>query len=330
MSSTVTVNEGFDVVRRRLAALLTPGVPVVSEPQPLEVASRGVQDPPTMRAAEVIEAPMRARPIQDIRETGFAAFLDGAQWSLPAAWVGSVPVVHGTVAAVIRERRERRLVTWRSPMVERALYAPVPLLSAEARAAIDATGLRLVDTLDAHKAESTHPFALQELAYRAVLAARERLEQSLGAQWCEQSDATLFVDGGISGSAAMARAKCVVGVVKSHQTLHANDSDVAVIMALRPRERSSVVRIAATKRTAVASWYLRLRDSTGQDPLWGLVRVEIALAPALDVAQLAARADRISSWILAETLPLSAPDSRWDNMVYGIRDCEEFLRATRA
>ena len=282
-----------------------------------------------MRAVEPLETPMRAHNVAQISETGFAAFLDGAQWSLPAAWAGSVPIVHGAVSAVIRERREGRLVTWRAPMMERALYAPVSLLSAEARAAIDATGLRLTDTLDRGKAESSHPFALQELAYRAVLGARERLEQSLGAQWCEQSDAMLFVDGGISGSPAMARAKCVAGVVKSHQTLHANDSDLAVIVALRPRERSSVVRITATKRASVASWYLRMRDAEGRDPFWGLVRVEIALPATSDARALAARADEISSWILAETLPLSAPDSRWDKMVYPIRDCEEFLRATR-
>jgi hypothetical protein len=26
-------------------------------------------------------------------------------------------------------------------------------------------------------------------------------------------------------------------------------------------------------------------------------------------------------------VPLALPDSRWDKMVYGVRDCEEFLRA---
>jgi hypothetical protein len=36
----------------------------------------------------------------------------------------------------------------------------------------------------------------------------------------------------------------------------------------------------------------------------------------------------VSRWILAERAPLALPDARWDRMVYGIRDCEEFLRAT--
>jgi len=39
-------------------------------------------------------------------------------------------------------------------------------------------------------------------------------------------------------------------------------------------------------------------------------------------------ADRISRWLLAERAPISAPDPRWDRMLYGIRSVEEFLKAT--
>ena len=39
------------------------------------------------------------------------------------------------------------------------------------------------------------------------------------------------------------------------------------------------------------------------------------------------RADEVSRWILAEVSPVALPDGRWDKMVYGVRDCEEFLRA---
>ena len=70
-----------------------------------------------------------------------------------------------------------------------------------------------------------------------------------------------------------------------------------------------------------------VRDASGRDPLWGLVRVEIAEQRGASPASVAARANDVSRWVLAETLPLSLPDGRWDKMVYGIRDCEEFLRA---
>ncbi len=42
-----------------------------------------------------------------------------------------------------------------------------------------------------------------------------------------------------------------------------------------------------------------------------------------------ARADEISRRLLAETMPLSLPDPRWDRLHYPVRDCEAYLR-TRA
>jgi hypothetical protein len=61
--------------------------------------------------------------------------------------------------------------------------------------------------------------------------------------------------------------------------------------------------------------------------MWGLVRVEVALPGVIDPPAITRRADTVSSWILAESSPLSLPDARWDTMTYGIRDCEEFLHA---
>jgi hypothetical protein len=77
----------------------------------------------------------------------------------------------------------------------------------------------------------------------------------------------------------------------------------------------------------VASWYLRLREPSGRDPLWGLVRIEVAPPAAAEAATIGRRADQVSRWVLAEASPLSLPDGRWDTMAYGIRDCEQFLRS---
>ena len=37
--------------------------------------------------------------------------------------------------------------------------------------------------------------------------------------------------------------------------------------------------------------------------------------------------DEISRWLLAERAPLSLPDSRWDKMIYPIRDCEQYMKS---
>jgi hypothetical protein len=140
----------------------------------------------------------------------------------------------------------------------------------------------------------------------------------------------LFMDGGISGDPRVASATSIVGVVKSHRVLYGDPAAARAILSLAGGERSTVFTIGMPerRRAPVASWYLRLRDASGKDPLWGMVRIEIAPPTVADAGRVAARADEISRWILAEVAPLSLPDSRWDTMVYGIRDCEQYLRAT--
>jgi hypothetical protein len=132
----------------------------------------------------------------------------------------------------------------------------------------------------------------------------------------------LYIDGGISRSARVASSSSAVGVIKSHRTLYVEGDALRIVLALEKGERSSVFRVSPRSRSSVMSWYLRLRDAKGRDAMWGLVRVEIA-----ECDRPAERADEISRWVLAETTPLSLPDGRWDKMAYGVRDCEEFLRA---
>jgi hypothetical protein len=260
---------------------------------------------------------------------GFRGFLDGTQRSLVAIHLHGVPVVHGTAAAVIRERRNRRLHTWSLPLVERRVYAPREALSkTEWEALTTFYRDRVVDTTDGEADTGSHPLALRDAAFHRVQADRERLEQELAERWCATENDRLFIDGGISGSERVAVSSCTIGVVKSHRTLYAEGPALRTVLGLGHRERSSVFRIAySSRRTMVASWYLRLRDPVGHDPMWGLVRVEIAHPETQELHAIGERADEVSRWILAETSPLALPDARWDKMVYGIRDCEEFLRA---
>ena len=137
-----------------------------------------------------------------------------------------------------------------------------------------------------------------------------------------RGEAPLFVDGGISRSARVSASSCAIGVIKSHRTLYVEGDALRIVMGLRRGERSSIFRVSPRSRHSVLSWYLRLREAEGHDPMWGLVRVEAA-----DCERPAERADEVSRWIIAETSPLALPDGRWDKMSYGIRDCEEFLRA---
>ena len=320
------MDQGLVALQRQLR-VLAPDVALVTEgEQSLERLTPDAR-PPRLVGAEVIEAgPMRTRRVFGDPIVAFAAFLDGTQTSRVVAYVDGVPIVHGTVAAAVRIRRNRRLTTWHRPIIERKLYGALSAVGPAHRRSLESLGVDLVDTMTSTDS-TTHPFTLRDAAVHRIQEDREAVERRLAEQWCHLEHEPLFIDGSISGSDRVAGAACTVGVVKSHRTLYAEGVALQTIFALRRRERSSVFRVTSPRRIPVASWYLRLRDPEGHDPMWGLVRVEIASPPRIDVGAIGDTADTVSRWILAEAAPLAMPDARWDKMVYGIRDCEEFLRA---
>ncbi len=318
----------FRAAQRFLAATLPGGRPAAESAPTLEQTASSSETPRMVTENKVIEGTtLRAHRILDAPVAGFSAFLDGTQQSRVVRYLpGGLPLVHGTVAAVIRVRRNRRLVTWRT-LVESRLYVPEADIDAATLASLRSQFA--VEDLAAPTPSgapiSRHPLALLERAVHLVQKAREGAERRLAEQWCGLDLGNLFVDGGISGSERVASSSCTVGVVKSHRTLYADDQSLATVLDLPKGHRTSVFRITSPHRSTVASWYLRLRDAAGHDPMWGLVRVEAAELP--DTSAMRARADEISRWVLAEASPIALPDGRWDKMAYGIRDCEEFLRA---
>ena len=296
-------------------------------------------EPPRVVSSDVIESTtVREHRIADPANVGFDAFLDGAQDSRVIHHSDGVPVVFGRVAAVVRERVLRRMVTWKRPVCRSRFYIPRDLVRPTLWMRVVDEGFDIVDTTDERAANGRdwasadpHPFTVAQRALDAVKRDRELVERQLAEDWCVSRNELLFLDGSIATSERVAAAPNVVGVIKSHRTLYVAGPAMRVVQSLRVNHRSSVIRVEAYHRTPVASWYLRVRDASGQDPMWGLLRVETAMPDVGASPQaIADHANRVSRWILAELMPLSLPDSRWDKMVYGIRDCEEFLRALRA
>jgi hypothetical protein len=331
IASAETASTSLRALQRQLAELMPEGVSpgLAGEGPPLETLTQTTDLPRLIGAVGIESHVLRARSVPDGPCFAFSAFLDGTQESRVLQYTESLPIIRGVVAAVIRVRKNRRLATWRHD-VQTRVYAPRALFSRGVNEAISKLGVPIVDTtagVDVDTQAGEHPFAVRDAAIHKVQEDRERAEHALAERWCNLVHEPLFVDGGISANEKVAREHCVVGVVKSHRTLYAEGDGVQTVLRLRERERTTVFRVTSPKRTTVASWYLRLRDSAGRDPMWGLVRVEIAEPQVSTEVEIRERADEVSRSILAEVVPLSLPDARWDKMVYGIRDCEEFLRA---
>ncbi|HKN57255.1 MAG TPA: hypothetical protein VJV97_00285 [Gemmatimonadaceae bacterium] len=326
-------NSGPDPAGRAALRMLMQRLPELSLIDGGYLEPFNSSEPPTLRSAPVVEGSgMRGIRVSDYSRqstSNFGAFLDGAQRVQVVGHRRGIPIVYATVSAAIRVRINRRFVTWghRPPVVARRFFLPFRYLPELAQdAAISAEqSLAMTDTSKADingQFPSAHPSVLQERAMRAVDELREQLEYTLAEAWCARAESPLFIDGGTSGNPRVASSTCAIGVVKSHRTLHVDDDSLHVVLGLTLGERSSVFRVAPRSRSAVMSWYLRVRDATGHDPLWGLVRVEVTESSAPTE-----RANEISRWVMKEMSPLSLPDGRWDKMSYGIRDCEEFLRA---
>ena len=316
-------SEGGASVQAALRALRESGV-AGHAPQLTLEAQRTPDDAPRLEGAAPVETNgVEVRPVPGTPEAGFVAFLDGIQRSRVLAHVGGVPLVHGAVAAAVRQRVDRRPRTWETPIRSQRLYAPLALLDpALVRALGDQVALRDTAVAEDAGAALQHPQEHTARALTAVQREREAVELALVGAWVQRGPGPLLVDGGISGSAEGARSDRVVGVVKSHRTLYADAAGLPRVLGLREGERTTAVQLHSPRRHPVASWYLRLREPVTRGPLFGLVRVEVALG-----MDLTARADRVSRWLLAERAPVSLPDARWDVMVYGVRECEQYLSA---
>lgn len=304
--------------------------------------------------AEIVESPrdgLRAIPVGSPEGSAFTCFLDGIQQADVALYRDGVPIVYAYAAAVVRVRRAGRMSTFRgSPgdvgSAGRAAFTtraagPAPSGApyvVEREAAIFpfrfvdpaeiAAAVPDVSVIDSGQPDDEplplFPPLLYARAAAAVNRLREGLEAGLARRWCAEAPAGewLLVDGSLTLCPELAACGRAVGVIKSHRTRFFDGDDARILLGLEVGERTCVFRPLTREHTPVYSWYLRLRSPAGRDGLWGLVRVEAAADPST-----LERADEISRWILAETVPLPLPDPRWDRLLYPIRNCEEYLRS---
>ncbi|HTO73815.1 MAG TPA: hypothetical protein VMJ30_08345 [Gemmatimonadales bacterium] len=165
-----------------------------------------------------------------------------------------------------------------------------------------------------------HPIRDKLLASKIVDQQRGRLEVEVGRAWRARDAAWLIVDGSLAQSPAWAEDERMLGVVKSHSALPFEGEDLNRYLRLPAGHRTSVFAVEAPV-APVYSWALRLWPWEGKDLLYGLIRIEAA--PTDGTLE---RVDQLSRYLLAERAPISAPDPRWDRMVYGVRGVELALK----
>jgi hypothetical protein len=243
------------------------------------------------------------------------AYLDGVQRSEIIGYAGSAPLFVAELAAAVRERRNRRLQTIVEARRTVVLARPAALAAAgEAVASLEA--IPLPDT------DPAHPLRDLLNAGEALDQARGALEILVGCRYRAQRDGWLVVDGTLSVSRQWSEDARMVAVSKSHSILPFEGADLEQYLRLPCGHRSSVFAPATRSLAPVRAWGLRLWPWDGKDLLYGLVRVEVA--PCNGSTE---QADAISRWIMADRAPVSAPDRRWDRLLYGMYSVEQYLKA---
>jgi hypothetical protein len=203
---------------------------------------------------------------------------------------------------------------------EEFIAVSVDRLSADQLRRLETTGLTLYDT---GCADREHPILDVHIAARVVESRRESVELAVvQLHRRERPGSWLVVDGSITSYLGQEDSSHILGLIKSHETQYLDGEDLRTALTLPAGYRSSVFARNTLERDKVYSWYLRLWPWDGNDLLHGLVRLE--RAPIADAVE---QASEISAWMLSERSPLSAPDGRWDRLIYPIRQVESYLRA---
>lgn len=275
----------------------------------------------------------RAVPVALRREhdSPLRYFLDGVQRTLPLGWCGMNAVALVVVVAGVVERRPQDRIFRAVPghvETEAAVIiasAPADDFTAAVYAAFAAAGLA------AHSAnERAEPplragdyLALQGAIRLAVGRVRSTFEYRLSEIWAaKQRDpgAWLVVDGTLVNGAQPR----TLGVIKRHSRFDFTNAEMTAILRLPVGHRTTAFQRVVGKLDRPLSWYLRLHDATGADPLFGLTRIE---APYdTDMADV----DILSRHLLAERTPRATADDRWPTLLYPIHITERILKVKLA
>ncbi len=282
-------------------------------------AFSATQESTCMDALPVEGTEFKLIDVPPIADSGFTHFLDGSQKSRKVLADGFFPIYISHTSAAVLARQERQV---QPP--QPGLYFENYSLYVPAGSASVFGGFMAVQPIQA--SEDDTEMSVKDKISKEIGRKRESLEIQAAGAFLERSEGFLLIDGGIGRILeANLSATNIAGVVKTHSKQYFKSrASVELMCGMRAGQRSSVFKRESdmSQGAMVYSFYLKLRESVSESPMFGVIRVEMAPTP-----ENVAKADEIASWILHERDPLSKPDPRHDRLLYPIRLVEMQLKA---
>lgn len=255
-------------------------------------------------------------------------FLDGVQRTLPIGWCGMNALALVVVVAGVIERRPQDGVFRAVPGMTHIAGSIIIASASDDAHTDDLTDAFRRTGLDVQPAG--HPaagvphdgdfIALQSRIRPVVSTVREACEYEALKAWIERTDGSegwLIMD----GSLARADIGNAVGLIKRHSRFDLTNAEMTDLLRMPVGHRSSAFQRDVSGGLRPITWYVRLHEATGADPLFGLARVE---APS----QIAAPGDldALSRLIFSERTPRATNDDRWPTLLYPIHIAERILK----
>ncbi len=270
----------------------------------------------------VIARPFPLSPA-DRDTTPVRYFLDGVQRTIPLGWCGMSTLALAVVVVGVIERRPQdgvfHAVHGMTDVQSNVIIAAAPGEQTDALcASFTRAGLDIdLCTDDAPVSRPGDYIALQACLRPAVNRFRAGCERAALGRWVSRyagTDAWLLMDGRLPDGST----PHVIGLIKQHHHFALDGDEMLAVLTLAKGTRTSAFRRDAK---AATTWYARLHDGTGLDPLHGLVRIEAASGVTTGDA-----IDTITRHVYAERTPRATADTRWPTLLYPIHIAERILK----
>ncbi len=240
-----------------------------------------------------------------------------------------IPIHYAIIGSLILERIDGHFQVWAEPATFECVIAPlefVPLACKDAEELSKQAGIKVEDS-GASDVDYT------QLRIAAVNFARRekwRIRTSLVKKWRQEvakgSHELLALDDFILHLRNEDVGLSVAGVVKMTYVPFKGREKLSNHLLIKPYRRGEVFKIyePSYEENMKYSWFLRIREKTGAEPEFGLIRIEITAQSDEEAVE---EANLLSEAFVRERLPVTYPAPDWDKIIFPHKIARQYVES---